>query len=218
MRKDRRSRPASSTCTHTTTRSCSGIRPRVRRCSTASPRCSAATAASRLAPAGARPTRLPHPDARAGRGHAARRAARRARLAVVSRSATGSPGSTVGSPSTPDSSSATRRFGWRRWATTRSAATRRPQQIEKMAALLGGALADGALGLSTSQSNTHNDGDGPAGPVAQCVARGAAGAGRSGPRASGHHARGDHPRLPVRLHRRRHRPAHRHVERPPIGR
>jgi len=35
-----------------------------------------------------------------------------------------------------------------------------PAQIEKMAALLGDALADGALGLSTSQSNTHNDADG----------------------------------------------------------
>ena len=34
------------------------------------------------------------------------------------------------------------------------------EQIEKMATLLGGALADGALGLSTSQSNTHNDGAG----------------------------------------------------------
>ena len=33
-------------------------------------------------------------------------------------------------------------------------------QIEKMATLLGAALADGALGLSTSQSNTHNDGSG----------------------------------------------------------
>ncbi len=35
-----------------------------------------------------------------------------------------------------------------------------PEQIEKMAALLGGALTDGAMGLSTSQSNTHNDGSG----------------------------------------------------------
>ena len=35
-----------------------------------------------------------------------------------------------------------------------------PQQIEKMATILGAALADGALGLSTSQSNTHNDGSG----------------------------------------------------------
>ena len=35
-----------------------------------------------------------------------------------------------------------------------------PEQIEKMATLLGAALADGALGLSTSQSNTHNDGEG----------------------------------------------------------
>jgi N-acyl-D-aspartate/D-glutamate deacylase len=35
-----------------------------------------------------------------------------------------------------------------------------PAQIGKMAALLGAALAEGALGLSTSQSNTHNDGDG----------------------------------------------------------
>ncbi|KUI22730.1 aminoacylase [Mycobacterium sp. GA-1285] len=33
-------------------------------------------------------------------------------------------------------------------------------QIGKMAALLGAALAQGALGLSTSQSATHNDGDG----------------------------------------------------------
>jgi N-acyl-D-aspartate/D-glutamate deacylase len=35
-----------------------------------------------------------------------------------------------------------------------------PEQIDKMAALLGAALAEGALGLSTSQSNTHNDGSG----------------------------------------------------------
>src|SRR6185312_5432731 len=35
-----------------------------------------------------------------------------------------------------------------------------PAQIEKMVALLGDALAAGALGLSTSQSNTHNDGAG----------------------------------------------------------
>lgn len=35
-----------------------------------------------------------------------------------------------------------------------------PEQIEKMAAILGAALSDGALGLSTSQSNTHNDGEG----------------------------------------------------------
>jgi hypothetical protein len=35
-----------------------------------------------------------------------------------------------------------------------------PEQIGKMAALLGAALADGAMGLSTSQSHTHNDGDG----------------------------------------------------------
>ncbi len=34
------------------------------------------------------------------------------------------------------------------------------EQIDKMVALLGRALADGALGLSTSQSNTHNDGSG----------------------------------------------------------
>jgi len=33
-------------------------------------------------------------------------------------------------------------------------------QIEKMATLLGAALSDGALGMSTSQSNTHNDGSG----------------------------------------------------------
>jgi N-acyl-D-aspartate/D-glutamate deacylase len=35
-----------------------------------------------------------------------------------------------------------------------------PEQIDNMVALLGRALADGALGLSTSQSNTHNDGSG----------------------------------------------------------
>jgi N-acyl-D-aspartate/D-glutamate deacylase len=35
-----------------------------------------------------------------------------------------------------------------------------PEHIEKMATLLGAALADGAMGLSTSQSHTHNDGDG----------------------------------------------------------
>jgi len=35
-----------------------------------------------------------------------------------------------------------------------------PEQIDSMTALLDAALADGALGLSTSQSHTHNDGDG----------------------------------------------------------
>src|ERR1700692_3269345 len=34
------------------------------------------------------------------------------------------------------------------------------EQIEKMVAVLGAALAAGALGMSTSQSNTHNDGGG----------------------------------------------------------
>src|SRR4029078_3006346 len=38
--------------------------------------------------------------------------------------------------------------------------TATPDTIGKMAVLLGAALADGALGLSTSQSNTHNDGSG----------------------------------------------------------
>ena len=41
------SRPASSTCIRTTTRNCSGTRPRARHRCTASPRCSAATADSR---------------------------------------------------------------------------------------------------------------------------------------------------------------------------
>lgn len=35
-----------------------------------------------------------------------------------------------------------------------------PDQIAKMASLVKAALADGAMGLSTSQSHTHNDGDG----------------------------------------------------------
>src|SRR3954467_307981 len=35
-----------------------------------------------------------------------------------------------------------------------------PEQTEKMAALLGAALADGAMGVSTSQSHTHHDGSG----------------------------------------------------------
>jgi N-acyl-D-aspartate/D-glutamate deacylase len=43
-----------------------------------------------------------------------------------------------------------------------------PEQIDKMVAFLGEALADGALGLSTSQSNTHNDGTGQ--PVPSCSA------------------------------------------------
>src|SRR5258705_1643601 len=34
-----------------------------------------------------------------------------------------------------------------------------PEQIDKMTELLGAALADGVLGLSTSQSNTHNHGE-----------------------------------------------------------
>lgn len=40
----------------------------------------------------------------------------------------------------------------------RSAAT--PGQVEAMAALLGRSLVEGALGLSTSQAHTHNDGSG----------------------------------------------------------
>ena len=127
------------------------------------------------------------------------------------RSATGFDGSTAGSASTPASSSATRACGGRRWATTRSAASATPEQIDEMAALLGAALADGALGFSTSQSPTHNDGRRRAGAVAQRVARRAARAGRGGARASGHHARGDPPRLHQRLHRRRDRAADRHV-------
>src|SRR5260370_19258791 len=39
-----------------------------------------------------------------------------------------------------------------------------PEQIDKMVALLGEALAAGALARSTSQSNTHNNGTGQPAP------------------------------------------------------
>ena len=86
-----------------------------------------------------------------------------------------------------------------------------PEQIEQMVALLHDALDDGALGLSTSQSTDPQRRRRPAGAVAQRIARGAGGAGGRRPRPPGHHARGDHPRLPLGLHRRRDRAAHRHV-------
>ena len=81
-----------------------------------------------------------------------------------------------------------------------------------MAALLGGCAGRRGAGVVDVAVAHPQRRRGAAGAVAQRVARGAAGAGGSGARAPGHPARGDHPRLPVRLHRRRHRPAHRHVD------
>ena len=49
-----------------------------------------------------------------------------------------------------------------------------PEQIEKMAALLGGALTDGARGIVDFAVEHPQRRRGQAGPVAQCVARGIA--------------------------------------------
>ena len=130
MQRGRRSRRASSTYTHITTRSCSGIRPRVRRCSTESPRCSAETVASPWRPPG-RTSRTTSPGCWLGLKACHWTRCAPGLTGSGHRSETGSLGSTVGSRSTPDSSSATRRSGWRRWATTRSAATRRRHRSRK---------------------------------------------------------------------------------------
>ena len=218
MRRGRRSRPASSTCTRTMTRSCSGTRPRARRCMHGVTTVFGGNCGFTLAPAAPDQHGLPHPDAGAGRGHAARRAACRARLAL----------DVVRRLTSPARRSDRRQRRLPRWPLGDSAGGHgrrrgrrrrvRRNRSRRWPALLGARSPDGAMGFSTSQSNTHNDGDGqpvPSRSASREELVALAAAVREHP---GTQLEAIIPGCLIGLHRRRHRPARPTCRWPPTGR
>ena len=80
-------------------------------------------------------------------------------------------------------------------------------QIDAMITLLHDALDAGAMGFSTSQAPTHNDGDGNPVPSRAATPSELVRLAAALRDHAGHAARAHHRRLPQRLHRRRRRPA-----------
>ncbi len=76
-------------------------------------------------------------------------------------------------------------------------------EVDAMARLLDACLAAGALGFSTSQASTHNDGDGQPVPSRAATADELIRLAAVCSRAPGHAAGVHHPGLPERVHRRR---------------
>ncbi len=112
-----------------------------------------------LAPLKAGRRRLHPADDGQGGGHAPRRPSRTASTGSGRRSASTSMGSRVASGSTPGSWSVIAPCAATCWGPRPASARRRPTSCPPWSSLLNQSLDAGGLGLSTSRSSTHNDGD-----------------------------------------------------------
>ncbi len=160
-----------------------------------------------LAPAGPGPRRLPGPDDGPGGGHAARRAAGRARLVVDLVRRLAGPPRRRGSASTPASWSATRPLRRAVMGEAAVGGEATPEELAGSMALLHRPRRGGGLGLLHLPGPHPQRRRRPAGAVAVGHPGRARGAGRGGGRPPRHHARDHRARVPQRLHRRRGRPA-----------